>query len=241
MIRTAPLLLLLLLLCCLLAPLPARAERAVLPGLSTGDDRQVVDVGQAPWNAVVKVQTNTGGRCTGTLVAPRTVLTAAHCLYNRRTRRLLAAESLHVLFGYARGELLAHARVVSYQAGLGEAEQPGGPTLGRDWALLRLDSAPDLAPLPLLAGPDPGDAALTAAGFSQDRAHLLMADADCRWLEPPGTGVRRHDCAVTRGTSGGPLLVRTPAGWRVAGLNIAAGRGANLGLPVRVFAGHLGQ
>src|SRR4051794_41888207 len=66
------------------------------------DRRAAVDPNTPPWNAVAKVQTNIGAHCTGVLVAPAVVLTAAHCLYNRRTGALLRPVSVHVLFGYER-------------------------------------------------------------------------------------------------------------------------------------------
>ena len=68
------------------------------------DRRVVVDPNQPPWSAIVKVQTNIGLRCTGALIAPATVLTASHCLYNPRTRAFLQPVSLHVLLGYERSQ-----------------------------------------------------------------------------------------------------------------------------------------
>jgi protease YdgD len=67
------------------------AELPLLPGIGAVDRRVAVDPGQPPWDAIAKVQTNIGTRCTGALIAPGNVLTAAHCLYNRRTRALLQA------------------------------------------------------------------------------------------------------------------------------------------------------
>ena len=61
------------------------------------DRRVPVDPNEPPWNAVAKVQTTTGNHCTGALIGPSTVLTAAHCLYNPRTRAMLQPVSLHVL------------------------------------------------------------------------------------------------------------------------------------------------
>src|SRR5271156_5067650 len=75
------------------------AELPLLPGIGAVDRRVAVDPGQPPWDAIAKVQTNIGTRCTGALIARATVLTAADCLYNRRTRALLQAGSLHVLLG----------------------------------------------------------------------------------------------------------------------------------------------
>ena len=75
-------------------PSAGGAELPLLPGVGAVDRRVAVDPRQSPWDAIAKVQTNIGTRCTGALIAPGTVLTAAHCLYNRRTRALLQAGSL---------------------------------------------------------------------------------------------------------------------------------------------------
>src|SRR5436853_4346260 len=88
------------------------------PGLA-GERRVPVDPNAPPWNAVVKVQTNIGSRCTGALIAPTIVLTAAHCLYNPRTQALLQAVSLHVLLGYERGSYRSHRLVAHYEVGRG--------------------------------------------------------------------------------------------------------------------------
>ena len=65
------------------------AVAGLLPGVGLVNRRMVVDARQPPWNAVAKVQTNDGTRCTGALVGRQIVITAAHCLYNPRTHGLL--------------------------------------------------------------------------------------------------------------------------------------------------------
>ena len=81
--------------------LAAAAFALIVPApLSAADPRLAVDPNTPPWDAIAKVQTNIGGRCTGALIAPAVVLTAAHCLYNRHTGTLLQPVSLHVLLGY---------------------------------------------------------------------------------------------------------------------------------------------
>lgn len=213
-----------------------------LPGLGAADDRAAVDVAQPPWNAVVRVQTNLGGRCTGALVGARLVLTAAHCLFNARTGRLLAPSSLHVLFGYERGGYAAHRLVDRSVAGPGYDGRQAARSIGADWALLTLagDAPAGARPLPLLRTPPMPGTAAALPGYSQDRTHVLMADRDCRITAvaaPPAPALLRHDCAGTRGTSGGPLLVRDGGGWAVAGVAVAAGGDGSIAVAATAFAG----
>jgi protease YdgD len=207
----------------------------VLPGLAAyaGDPRTVLDPNAAPWRSIAKVQTNTGGRCTGVLVAPAVVLTAAHCLYNRRTGAMLEAVSLHVLFGYQRAGYRWHGGVRRIRTGAGFT---GGAhrLQTADWALLDLAEPAPAPPLPLYAGRLAAGLPLMLAGYNVDRAQLLMGDLDCRVVRATGeAGEARfvmHDCAGTRGTSGAPLLTPQNGGWAVAAINIAAGPNANLAL-----------
>ena len=209
----------------------------LLPGVGTLDRRLAVDVRLPPWNAIAKVQTNTATRCTGALVGPDTVMTAAHCLYNRRTHTLLQPGSLHVLFGYEQGGYFRHAQVVRYVVGDGfdGAEPARHPA--SDWARLELAEAvpPTIEPLRLAKEfPVPGTA-VALPGYNQDRIHRLMADASCRVTGISmirGERLLTHDCSPTRGTSGGPLLARRADHWEAVGINIAVTTSANIALSV---------
>lgn len=221
---------------------PVQAERPLLPGIGADDRRVAVDADAAPWRSLVKVQTNLGGRCTGVLVTPDRVVTAAHCLVNPRAPRFLPASSLHVLLGYDRGEYRVHATVVSFVAGAGY-DPAGQRERASDWAVLTLTAPVAGEPLPVLATPPPAGAPAMLGGYSQDRAQILTADPDCRILGG-GAGLLVHDCAATRGTSGGALLVRSGAGWAVAGIGVAGGNGAerrNLAVPAATFVDRIGR
>jgi len=209
----------------------------LLPGVGTLDRRLAVDVRLPPWNAIAKVQTNIATRCTGALVGPDTVITAAHCLYNRRTRTLLGPGSLHVLFGYERGGYFWHAQVVRYVVGDGfdGAEPVRHP--GSDWARLELAEAvpPAIEPLRLSKEVPVSGNDVALPGYNQDRIHRLMADTSRRITGISiisGERLLTHDCSATRGTSGGPLLARRGDHWEAVGINIAVTASANIALPV---------
>ncbi|MFH5926368.1 trypsin-like serine peptidase [Roseomonas sp. SXEYE001] len=221
---------------------PAAAREPViphseLPGLGSRDPRRPVDGGAMPWAALGRVQTELGGRCTGTLIGPRTVLTAAHCLVAPRSGQLVRPSSVHFLLGYRQGAWRARARAVALTIGPGFDARTRSPR-GADWALLTLDApiSPAEGSLPLMTGFPPNGTPLMLGGYQQDRPELLMADDDCRVLGVLRHGrhlLLAHDCAGTRGSSGAPLLARTPdGGWAVAGAAVAAARRDARGLAV---------
>ncbi|MBP2292010.1 trypsin-like serine peptidase [Azospirillum rugosum] len=223
----------------------ALAQSPALPGIGAQDRRAAVDTAEAPWRSLVKVQTNLGSRCTGVLVAPRRVATAAHCLLNR-AQQILPASSLHVLFGYDRGDYREHRTVASLTVGgpFDPGRRPEG--IARDWAVLTLsgDAPAGVEPLPLVRVPPEPGTPLMLGGYSQDKAQIVTADTACAALGVAGTSrgtLLIHDCNGTRGVSGAALLVRTADGqgaWGVAGIAVAAQTSAsprNIAVPAASF------
>ncbi len=199
---------------------------AGLPGLGTHEARVAVDGNAQPWAAVVRVQVPGISRCTGFLIGPQTAVTAAHCLYGRRLGHFVPPSSVHVLLGYANGDFAQHAVASSFQ--VGDDYAPSSPPgQGTDVAVVTLEKRVG-GPGDILAladGPAPRGARLMAGGFSQDRAERLQADVSCTALgyrPGPSGPMLVHDCAGTKGTSGGPVLVQAPGEvWRVAGVQVA--------------------
>jgi len=72
-----------------------------LKKLQTGDD-------SSQWEAVGRIDINGRGFCTGALVAPDLVLTAAHCLFDRDTGERFDLSQVEFLAGWRNGRASAY-------------------------------------------------------------------------------------------------------------------------------------
>ena len=93
----------------------AAADNPLLKGIRGKADRQLERTQEFPWSAIgrVNVRTRGVGFCSGTLIGPSTVLTAAHCFWNKQTRRWASPGSIHYLAAYSLSKYLAHSKVKS--------------------------------------------------------------------------------------------------------------------------------
>jgi secreted trypsin-like serine protease len=89
-------------------------------------------------------------QCTGTLVAPSAVLTAAHCLESSRTGKVAAAAQVRVLVGRLSATSARHARLIVRRVvvfgGLPHSTESG------DVALLLMNTSAPRSPIPLSSG-----------------------------------------------------------------------------------------
>jgi len=186
---------------------PGSATQAIVDGERTNNDE----------NAVVAVLNRFGGLCTGTLIAPRLVLTAKHCVQNPGASEPNAPSAFIIGVGdninrlsstYSASEVTTTPGVYTDRGGL------GGALVGIDIALIVLSRDPGIDPYPVWregSATDLVGETVRAVGFGQTPGG--------------GAGVKYHtttrlDCigcygnsnviytgpTICQGDSGGPLL-----------------------------------
>ena len=214
---------------------------AALPAAAQSDvsGRTRVDARMPPWNSIGKLQAVAGSlriTCTAARIGPRTVLSAAHCLFNVRTGRYVAPGSLHFVAGLEGGSFAAAALAQSIEPAADYDPAESNFTRGSDWAVIELAGPVAAAGPPLPLAPSPPDAGtdVLVGGYAQDNPNVLTADLHCRitgaTADARGRRMLRHDCAATHGVSGAPMLVRTATGWTIVGINVARSRSGDVGL-----------
>ena len=219
---------------CLLSPVSAPSSYAAIPqrpGIGQTDHRQAVDMSSLPWSAIGRVQTELGSRCTGFLVAPTVVETAAHCLFLPKTGRYIQPHDVHFLRAYSKGQYAAHARAIRLLVPPEYDPRNESRTAAFDRATLILETpvATMRDVLPVSDHLPSSGTDVVLGGYEQDFSEIVRSDMRCRtgslMVDGGGKPLVTHDCSATRGSSGAPLLSFQDGRWTVLGVQVLANYG----------------
>ncbi|MDA8637790.1 trypsin-like serine protease [Rhodospirillales bacterium] len=223
-----------------------------------GDKRVKADSQVYPCTAIGRFNRAGRGHCSASVVAPRIVVTSAHCLVHKASGTFMAPDKLHFVAGADRGEYIFHSIAAEIHPApkFDPIARPTLKTIVHDWALIVLEEDPSPTTGILKPAPYNDDVfwklrekntVFTQAGYSGDRGQVLTAHPKCLMLGfRKAPKVLEHGCQTVPGDSGSPIVYSTNGkDYKLAAVHSAnSGKGlvgTGFAVPSSTFIGTLNK
>lgn len=217
-------------------------------------DQRVIENSRAvPWKAIGRFNMAGRGHCTATVVAPRIVATAAHCVVDKLTGGYMVPDKLHFVAGWDRGDYIFHSVALEIHPAPGyvPGARPTTRTVVNDWALVVL--AEDPSPMTGVIEPVPYDmdvlmklkgakTVFVQAGYSGDKGQVLTSDENCKMYGfTKGLKLAEHGCQAVPGDSGSPIIYKSGDAYKMIAVHSAHAGATGYAVPASSFLDALGR
>ncbi|WP_420548240.1 trypsin-like serine peptidase [Curvivirga sp.] len=227
--------------------------------IPTTKHREIKDATTYPYSAIGTVNWagfSNRSSCTGTLIAEDILITAAHCVINPITEKVVNPKIVHFAAGYQKGEFLAHTtgvEIISNNKFKSKGKYVSRDQIRNDWALIRLKD-----PIGKETGylgwgvfntKTLGDTInsrgkVLVAGYPRDRIHALTVETKCGLkMSPDDQVILRHSCQLVEGDSGGPIAIIYKNYATLIGINAAVNyeNGINYAVTLEPLEKHMAE